>query len=92
MTVEKTLERKLCKAITKMGGKAIKFYSLSFTGMPDRIILFPNHRIFFAEIKSTGKKLSVRQRFVINWLDRMDFFVGVIDSDEGLNIFLEMIK
>ncbi|MCO5285193.1 MAG: VRR-NUC domain-containing protein [Chitinophagaceae bacterium] len=91
-TSEKTLERKIVVEVKRLGGKALKFYCLSFTGMPDRIILLPDARVFFAEIKTTGKKPSPRQRFVHNWLRGLGFVVVVIDSAKALDDFLNEIK
>ncbi len=54
---EKLLEEKLRKEIKKMGGLALKFVPLYFVGMPDRIILMPDARVYWVEAKSTGEKL-----------------------------------
>ena len=55
---EKYLEKKLREEVRKAGGLAIKFTSPYFTGMPDRLVLMPKGRIWFVEVKSTGKRLS----------------------------------
>lgn len=89
---EKTLEKKIVAEVKRLGGKALKFYCLSFTGMPDRIILLPGARVFFAEIKTTGKGLSPRQRIVHRWLKSLGFVVRLIDSNESLQELLELIN
>lgn len=89
---EKALEQKLREKVKLMGGVALKFQSLSFTGMPDRLILLPGARVFFAEVKSAGKKPTTRQLTVHRWLHKLGFTVAVIDSKESLNDFLKMIK
>jgi hypothetical protein len=91
MTVEKTLERKLYAGMKSRGGKALKFYCLSFTGMPDRICLAPRGRVWFVELKSTGKKPSPRQNIVINWLRSLGFPVFVIDRQEYLDEFFKIV-
>ena len=53
---EKVLERKLCKAIKDMGGRAYKFVSPNQRGVPDRLCILPKGISFFVELKTTGKK------------------------------------
>jgi hypothetical protein len=91
MTVEKTLERKLYSGMKARGGKALKFYCLSFTGMPDRICLAPGARIWFVELKSTGKKPSKIQEVVIRWLRSLGFQVFVIDRQAQLDEFFTIV-
>ena len=61
MMNEKLLERKLREAIKKLGGKALKFSSPYETGYPDRLILMPGGRTYWAELKTTGKKPTEKQ-------------------------------
>lgn len=90
--VEKTLERKLREKVKAAGGLALKFFSASFTGMPDRLILLPGARVFFAEVKTTGKKPTPRQLTVHTLLRKLGFTVAVIDTDDTLNEFLKLMK
>ena len=53
--LEKTIEKKLTTAVKKAGGIAPKFVSPSFAGMPDRLILLPNGKFAFAELKAPGE-------------------------------------
>lgn len=89
---EKLIERKLRDSIKKLGGIALKFSSPYHRGMPDRIVLMPGGRIAFAELKTTGKKPTVLQKKAIAELQAMGFKADVIDSQEGLNKFLEEIS
>ncbi len=89
---EKLIEKKLREGIKKLGGLALKFFVLSFTGFPDRIVLMPGARIWFVEIKSTGKKPSTRQTAVIGLLQKFGFEVWVIDDQVGLNEFLKIVR
>lgn len=88
---ESSTENKLRDAVKRLGGLAIKFYILEFTGFPDRIVLMPGGRIYFVELKSQGKKPSKRQRYVHGLLSRLGFPVYVIDGN-GLDNFLIMIS
>ena len=88
---EKLLERKLKDRVKKLGGLALKFVSPSFTGVPDRIVLMPGGRCFFAELKTTGKKPTKIQLFVHGQLKKLGFEVWVIDRTEILEDFLKFI-
>lgn len=88
---EKLIERKLRYAVERLGGMAIKLLAFLFTGLPDRMILMPGGRIYFAEIKTTGKQLSPRQVIVHGMLQRLGFYVYVIDTQEKLDQFIKII-
>ena len=88
MSIEKRLESKLREEVKKTGGIALKFYCLSFTGMPDRMVLLPEGRIHFVELKDKGKKPTSRQALVHSTLRRLGFRVWVIDTEEKLQGFL----
>lgn len=89
---EKKLEGKLRDEIKYMGGLAIKFSSYVFTGFPDRIILMPGGKVYFVEMKSTGKTPSDRQHVVLEMLRKLGFNARVIDSEEKLESFLTEIS
>lgn len=89
---EKYFEKKLRETVKALGGLAIKFFVMSFTGFPDRIVLMPGGRIWFVELKSPGKKLSQRQQVVKVILEKLGFSYWVIDSAGALNAFFEMLK
>src|SRR5690349_1380031 len=83
-SIEKKLETNLFKLVKKLGGYALKFFCLSFTGMPDRIVLMPGGRIWFVEVKDTGKKPTPRQEFVIGWLRKLGFEVWIMTARKNL--------
>lgn len=88
---EKALEKKLREKVKALGGLAIKFFVLSFSGFPDRIVLMPDARIWFVEVKTTGKKPSAKQVIIHGMLQKFGFDVWVIDTNEILNQFLKLI-
>lgn len=89
---EKLIEKKLREEVKKLGGLALKFSSPYHRGVPDRIVLMPGGCASFVEIKTTGKKPKLLQEKAIAELRAMGFKAEVIDSQEGLNKFLEEIK
>ena len=84
---EKLIEKKLRERIKKMGGLALKLESQHFTGLPDRMILMPEGKIYFVETKSTGDKPRKRQLLVHEQLRGLGFSVDVIDDLKGLDRF-----
>ena len=56
---EKEIEKKLTLEAKKRGGLAVKFVSPGFDGMPDRILLMPEGKMAFVEVKSPGKRPRV---------------------------------
>lgn len=89
---EKQIEMKLRLGVEKLNGIALKLQSQYYTGLPDRMILMPGGRIRFAEIKTTGKNPTPRQKIVHQELRGLGFQVDVIDSEEGLQRFLEDLE
>lgn len=89
---EKLIEKKLREAVKNMGGIALKFSSPYHTGVPDRLVLMPEGKVSFAEIKTTGKKPTPLQAKNIEMLRGLGFKAEVIDDQESLDRFLEEIQ
>lgn len=88
---EKVIERKLVEAVKANGGMCIKLLCDQLTGLPDRMCLFPNHKIVFVELKTTGRKPKRIQLFIHDKLRALGFRVEVIDSIEGVEQFINNI-
>lgn len=86
---EKVVERKLVEAVKANGGMCIKLLCDQLTGLPDRMCLFPNHKIVFVELKTTGRKPKRIQLFIHDKLRALGFRVEVIDTVKGVNDFIE---
>lgn len=91
MDSEKLIERKLVDAVKAKGGLCVKFYSAYQRGVPDRIVLMPQGRVYFVELKSTGKKPTKLQELFIGKLRSLGFIVEVIDTIEKLTEFVNRI-
>ncbi len=81
---EKVLEKKLVEEIKKLGGKALKFSSMTDTSYPDRLVMLPGEIVGWVELKSTGKKQTKLQKLRSDELHEMGFDVFVVDSFEYL--------
>ena len=90
--LEKTIERKLTVAVKKAGGIAVKFVSPSFDGMPDRLVLLPDGRIAFVELKAPGKRPRPLQEARHRLLRSLGFKVYVIDKPEQIGGMLDELQ
>lgn len=62
MQSEKDTEAFLRDEVKARGGRSYKWVSPGCAGVPDRIVILPNGRIFFVELKSEGKTSTPQQR------------------------------
>ena len=89
---EKNIEQKLVKAVKSAGGIAPKLTCPGFDGMPDRLVLMPEGRIGFVEVKAPGKEprpLQVRRH---EMLRNLGFKVYVLDDPEQIGGILHEIQ
>lgn len=89
---ENVIERQLFMAVKKLGGMAVKFVSPGLNGVPDRIVLLPNGKFAFVELKAPGKKLGALQEKRKRQLEGLGFTVYVIDRMERIGGVLDEIQ
>lgn len=89
---EKIIERKLTEMVKRHGGICPKFVSPSFCGMPDRIILLPQARMAFVEVKASNKKPRPLQVARHDALKRLGFRVYVLDKEEQIGKILNEME
>ena len=89
---EKTIEQKLSDEVKKRGGLALKFTSSTFIGMPDRIILIPDGKIGFVEVKAPGEVPRPLQKSRIRMLKEMGFKVYVLDEERQIGGIIDDIQ
>lgn len=89
---EKQIEQKMVQAVKAKGGICPKFVSPGYDGMPDRLILLPNGRMAFAELKAYGKKPRPLQAARHEMLKRLGFQVYVIDAAEQIGGVIDEIQ
>ena len=59
--------------------------------MPDRMVLLPNGRMGFVELKAPGKKPRLLQELRMRQLRRLGFYIAVIDGTEQIGRVLDVI-
>ena len=89
---EKEIEKKLIQAVKQAGGICPKLVSPGFDGMPDRMVLLPNGKIGFVEVKATGEKPRPLQFSRYRLLRRLGFLVYVLDDAEQIGGMLDEIQ
>lgn len=86
---EKFIERKLVEMCKENGVLCIKLLTYQFTGLPDRMCLFPGGIVVFVELKTTGEKPRKIQINIHNKLRKLGFRVEVIDSVEQVQQLMD---
>lgn len=81
---EQEIELQLVRAVKNMGGRAVKFMSPGFDGMPDRLVLLPGGKCGFVEVKAPGKKPRALQVVRHEMLKELGFKVYVLDAKEQI--------
>ena len=89
---EKWIEQQLVKAVKDIGGIALKIVSPGFDGMPDRLILLPNRKAAFVEVKALGKSLRPLQEKRKRQLEALGFLVFCLDNLEQIGGILREIQ
>ena len=81
---EKVIERELVRAVKAVGGMCPKLISPGTDGMPDRMVLLPEARIRFVEVKAPGQKPRPLQERRHAQLRDLGFMVFVLDDPEQI--------
>ena len=88
---ERQIEQRLVTETRKRGGMALKFVSPSFAGMPDRLILLPDGKMAFVEVKAPGQKprpLQVKRHAMLR---KLGFKVFVLDAASDSPMMLKKV-
>lgn len=88
---EREVEHTLVTEVKKRGGIAPKFVSPGMSGMPDRLVLLPESRMAFVELKAPGKKPRVLQEKRMRDLRNLGYRVYVLDRAEKVKEVLDDI-
>lgn len=89
---EKEIELKFVKKVKQSGGLALKLICPGFAGMPDRLVLFPDGKVGFVEVKAPGMFPRALQEARHHMLQKMGFLVFVLDGTEQIDGIIEEVK
>lgn len=87
--LEKQIERKLCDEVKNRNGMCLKQTGLA--GIPDRLVLLPNGKCAFVELKAPGEKPRKLQQMRMKQLKKLGFKCFVVDGAEQIKPMLEVI-
>ena len=90
--IEKEVEKFLVREVKKIGGISFKFISPGNAGVPDRIVILPNGRVIFAELKTDKGKLTKLQEVQIKKISDLGADVRVLRGIEGVKEFINEIQ
>jgi len=89
---ESGIEAWLVNRIKDIGGVAYKFVSPGNDGVPDRIVVLPDGRIIFVELKAQAGKLSALQKSQIRRLRGMGADVRIIRGRAEAELFIYQLE
>ena len=90
--LEKYIEKKLIAAVKRIDGIAFKFTAPGINGVPDRLVLLPNGKIAFVEIKAPGRKMRPQQVRRKRQLEELGFSVYCLDGVEQIGGMIDEIQ
>ena len=88
--LEKQIERKLCDEVNKLNGMCLKQNGIA--GIPDRLVLLPNGRCAFVELKAPGEKPRKLQVIRMKQLQKLGFRCFVIDDRTQIGKLLSKLE
>ena len=89
--LEKEIERRMVQTVRERGGLCYKFVSPSNPGVPDRIIITPNGRIVFVELKTETGRLAKIQTWQLDEMRKRGADVRVAKGWPAVKALLEEV-
>ena len=89
---EKKIEQALIKAVTKLGGIALKLANTGTNGYPDRLVLIALGKVAFVEVKAPNedpRKLQLKRH---KKLRELGFKVFVLDDQNQIGGIIDEIR
>ena len=88
---ESAIETKLVKLVRERGGLCFKFVSPGNPGVPDRIVVTPDGRTVYVELKTEVGRLSPMQKFQRAELQKRGADVRVLKGLEQVLAFVREV-
>lgn len=88
---EANVEKYLIRYVKDKGGLCLKFLSASMRGLPDRMVILPQGKIFFVELKAKGKKPRPEQKRVHTLFSSLGAKVYNADSKEMVRSIVDEV-
>lgn len=88
---EKEIENRMVRIVKERGGLCYKFVSPSNPGVPDRIIITPDGRVVFVELKTEIGRLANIQKWQIEEMRKRGADVRVAKGWPSVKALLEEV-
>ena len=88
---ESEIERKMVRMVQQRGGLCWKFTSPGTPGVPDRIIITPDGRIYFVELKTEVGRMANIQKWRCEQLQKYRCDVRVLRGMDEVEAFIEEV-
>jgi hypothetical protein len=89
--LENRIEQSLVQGVKARGGMCLKFTSPGNPGVPDRIVLTPDGRIYFVELKTEIGRLQNIQKWMLGQFEQRGANVRVLKGADAVKSFLEEV-
>ncbi|MEG0988695.1 MAG: VRR-NUC domain-containing protein [Clostridium sp.] len=90
--LEKDIESWLNKQVEQIGGLAFKFVSPGNPGVPDRIYILPNGKVWFVELKQQFGRIAGIQKWQRQRLLEMGCNYCLVRGMEGAKDLVRQLK
>lgn len=87
--LEKELEQRIVAHCKRNNVLCYKFVSPAHAGVPDRLLVFPNGRVGFVEVKAPGGKLSALQKYELGQLRTRGVAANVFWDFDSFSLWLK---
>lgn len=88
---EAQIESKLVRLVRQRGGLCYKFVSPGNTGVPDRIVITPDGRTIFVELKTDSGRLAKVQKWQITEMKKRGCDVRTIRGLDEVKDFVNEV-
>ena len=85
---ENSVERRLREEVEHLGGLCFKWVSPMNAGVPDRIVIMPDGRVRFVELKTIRGRLSKVQEYQMERLRKLGCSVHVLYGVDEVDGFV----
>lgn len=89
--LESEIERRMVKMVRERGGLCYKFVSPSNPGVPDRIIITPDGRVVFVELKTEIGRLARIQEWQISEMQKRGADVRIAKGWDAVKSLIEEV-
>lgn len=90
--LERDVEKALVRTVKNAGGIAPKFTSPGTVGMPDRLIILPEGKVCFVELKAPGQKPRPIQIRQMDRLTQLGCMARIIDHPNQIQELIDEIR